>query len=164
MTAEPLQEEDVFLLGKDPVEVGGIWLAGLGGAPPGVFEGTQVFPGHPYATSEECDMAISNLLTPQLVHPQYILVTHFPAFSQGEIQTRGVLASAGSQALETLISSRHSEIILFISGHVHRQMNCENFYGTHSVNPGSTLYGNYAMVTLELKELWKVSEVLLKSL
>ena len=148
------------------MELSGLRFIGLGGAPPGLYDDSQAFPGHPYSTPAECDSAIASYLTPFISQSQSqcVLITHFPTFDRGILPTRGGKAFAGSQSLQDLITANHSSIILHISGHIHIQIYREDYHGTKSINPGSVTFGNYALLTLQLQDRWEVGEVLLKSL
>jgi Icc-related predicted phosphoesterase len=151
-------------LGREPLQVSGVWFVGLGGSPPGILENQVYFEGNPYANAEECDLSIQNNLLPQLTPSKYILVTHFPPYDIGYLNSKGNIVSAGNAKLQEVIFEKSPNIILYVYGHLHTQYNNDNFGGVNALNPGSVIFGQYALVTLTLGESWEVKEISLKSL
>ena len=153
----------MHLLGKEPIDQFGLNFVGLGGSPPGYFEDSISFNGHPYSTAEECDEAITTFLLPNMTNSQKVLITHFPPQSLGYITHKGNRVSAGNAKLEEIVSENSLQILIHIFGHSHIQSSSVSNL-TKSVNPGSVLFKNYATVTLYYTNQWEVKEVNLKSL
>ena len=164
LTENPFQIDGVYLLGNQPVFLSNLWFVGLGGAPPVSFDNTYINQGHPYMNDEECDNAVTSLLLPQMIHSQFVLITHFPPKSIGFIENQGRNLSTGSQKLQEIVAENSNKIVLHVYGHLHSQHTQNDYFGVKVVNPGCLPYRNYATVTLQYIEKWEVKEIHLKSL
>ena len=129
-----------------------------------MYEDAEINSGHPYRNELECDHAVDLYLVPQLIHSQYILITHFPPYDLGFINNRDRILSTGNKKLQQVIIENSSNIILYIYGHLHNQVYDQHFFQINALNPGCLPIRKYAIALLAYTDKWIVKEVLLKSI
>ena len=138
---------------------------GLGGAPPGRYNGQRAWAGNPFITLEECEEAMTTYIEKEMGVPNTIILTHAPPLELGEVTSGRYIIQSGSPKLQEIIVKNAENILFVSSGHKHEPLYAPAFYETQVINSGSVMYGNYATIQIEqLGGKWRVKEVLIKNL
>lgn len=128
--------------------VAGIFLAGLGGSPPGPFS-------TPFQIEEEEAARLMNEATTGLANEALVLVSHCPPKNtKVDIVPSG--EHAGSIAVRNFIEMFKPAVV--ISGHIHEAKGIDSIGQTTIVNTGPAQRGDYAEITLERRVTIKLGK------
>ncbi|CAG9330238.1 unnamed protein product [Blepharisma stoltei] len=156
---EYLSSGKSVLLGDIAHEIApGLFIAGLGGAPPSFVGDKERYYGKPYQTKTICDWAVRQVLRPQLNMPgQYIILTHFGPLGSDTTKSFKDGVESGNQGLTDLLYEFRDKILINFHGHQHRGKGIFIWNGIPVVNPGPSVFGNYCEINIRsIDNRWEI--------
>ncbi|CAG9329698.1 unnamed protein product [Blepharisma stoltei] len=154
---EYLSSKKFILLGDVAHEiVPGLFIAGLGGAPPSFVGDEERYYGKPYQTRTICNWVVRRVLHPQLHMPgQYILLTHFGPLGSNTSKCFDDGIESGNQGLADLLNELHDTILVNFHGHQHCGKGIFDLEGVPVVNPGPSVFGKIKLNN----NRWEIVEI-----
>lgn len=123
--------ENMHGIGK---QVGDVYIAGLGGSNPTIFNTPCELP------EEEIASRLGSIAKEGM-----ILMVHAPAYGINDVIPSGI--SVGSTAIRDICAKYRPRVVL--SGHIHESFGRQDIDGTIYVNPGPAKDGRAAIMTVE---------------
>ena len=123
--------ENMHGVGK---EVGGVYIAGLGGSNPTIFD-------------TPCELPEDEILEKldRISKEGMILMVHAPAYGINDQIPSGL--SVGSKSILEICKKYHPKVVL--SGHIHEAFGRQDIDGTVYVNPGPAKDGRAAILSVD---------------
>ncbi len=123
--------ENMHGVGKD---VGGVYIAGLGGSNPTIFD-------------TPCELPEDEILEKldKISKEGMILMVHAPAYGINDQIPSGL--SVGSKSILEICRKYHPKVVL--SGHIHEAFGRQDIDGTVYVNPGPAKDGRAAILSVD---------------
>ena len=115
-------------------EVGGVYIAGLGGSNPTIFD-------------TPCELPEDEILEKldRISKEGMILMVHAPAYGINDQIPSGL--SVGSKSILEICKKYHPKVVL--SGHIHEAFGRQDIDGTVYVNPGPAKDGRAAILSVD---------------